>query len=292
VTSPSMTSAPEDAGPRAWRSLAADALGHRFEVVAEVCGPDLTERLEAVLAPLATQRKPSVTYTITPTARERYRLVLDGDVLCDAGAPGPTVRHLVWHVNQCAVRAARSRHTVLHAAAAHRTGCTVVLPAPMGSGKTTTVAGLLVKGWDYVSDEAVALRRDDLRILSFPKALSLDPGSWPLFPEARPRWLDSDLDGQWQVSAGTLGARHAAAPGSPRLVIMPRFTGRRTRLHQVAPAEAVVLLARSTFGFPAGGEEDLDVLVRLVEGCPVYSLEIADLAGAVELIEKTVGGLP
>jgi hypothetical protein len=290
VTSPTMTSA-HGAASRPWRSNAADALGHRFAVVAEVCGPGLQERLEAVLAPLATPSEPSVTYAITPTAPERYHLGVDGDVLCEDGDPEATVRHLVWHLNQSAVRVARSCHTVLHAAAAHRAGCTVVLPAPMGSGKTTTVAGLLVNGWDYVTDEAVALRRDDLRISPFPKALSLDPGSWPLFPEARPRWVGSDMDGQWQVSAGTLGAPHALTPGSPRLLIMPRFTGGRTRLLQVAPAEAVVLLARSTFGFPAGGGEDLDVLVRLMQRCPAYSLEIADLRAAVELIEETVGGL-
>jgi hypothetical protein len=270
-----------------WTSPPGDALGHHFRVRAESTDPALLGRLAAVVSPLAAPVEPAFTYTVATTGPNRYMLSCDGDPICVDRTPGMTVRHLAWHINRSAVAAARTRNTVLHAAAARRPGCTVVLPAPMGRGKTTTVAGLLVQGWDYVTDEAVAVRREDLRITGLPKALSLDPGSWTLFPEARPSWPDADGDRQWQVPAHVLGARHSPAPADPAMVLMPRFTGAgRTHAQAVTPADAVTRLARCTFGFPSGGTDDLEVLVRMTRSCRVYSLEIADLASAVQLIAE------
>ena len=49
----------------------------------------------------------------------------------------------------------------------------------MESGKTTLVAGLVLAGLRYLTDEAVAIRPADGGITPFPKALSVDHGSWP-----------------------------------------------------------------------------------------------------------------
>jgi hypothetical protein len=249
--------------------------------------PGLLDRLAPVLSPLTAEVEPDVTYLVTPTGRGRYRLSRDGQTVCDDQAPGMTVRFLAWHLNRSAVASARSDHTVLHAAAARRDESTVVLAAPMGCGKSTTIAGLLTHRWDYITDEAVALRREDLRITPYPKALSLDPGSWRLFPRARPSWPDADDDGQWQVPAPALGARYASEPAAPAIVVLPRFAGTGvTHATRVRPAEAVTRMARCTFGFPDGGVHDLEVLVRIASTCPVYSVDIADLASAVRCIER------
>jgi hypothetical protein len=263
------------------------ALGHSFRLDPGSADTRVLNRLAPVLAPLAADVEADVSYTVLIRDSGRYRLACDEAVVCDQQDAAMTARFLAWHLNRSAVATARADHTVLHAAAARRAGCTVVLAAPEGCGKTTTVGGLLTDGWDYVTDEAVALRREDLLITPYPKALSLDPGSWRLFPQARPSWPDADDDGQWQVPASVLGARTVIERTTPTTVVLPRFTGAGiTRATAVSPADAVVRLARCTFGFSEGGVDDLEVLVRTARVCPVYSLEIADLASAVRSIEQ------
>jgi hypothetical protein len=285
-TPPSPVTASATSRPLPGSASPGDALGHRFHVVTECTDPALQNRLAAVVSPLAADVEPEVTYSVTPTGSGRYRLSCDERTVCADRGPGMTARFLAWHLNRNAVASARPQHTVLHAAGARRADSTVVLAAPMGCGKSTTVAGLLAHGWDYITDEAVAVRREDLRITPYPKALSLDPGSWRLFPRAKPSWADRD-DRQWQVPAAALGARDALEPAAPTIVVLPRFTGTgATCARRVGSAEAVTRLARCTFGFPDGGVDDLTVLVRIARTCPVYSVEIADLASAVRCIER------
>jgi hypothetical protein len=95
----------------------------------------------------------------------------------------------------------------MHAGGVVLDGTGVILPGDMEVGKTTLVTGLLQAGADYLSDEAVGVGLTDTDLRGYAKALSLDPGSWPLFPSLEPvvpETVKPFLPHQWQVRASTL----------------------------------------------------------------------------------------
>ena len=93
---------------------------------------------------------------------------------------------------------------VCHAGAVAHEGNGVLFPADPESGKTTLTCGLVRAGFSYLSDEAVAFRPGTSVIEPYPKPLSLDRGSWFLFP---------DLESQSMVGLDSEGHEAAAVAG-------------------------------------------------------------------------------
>lgn len=216
-------------------------------------------------------------------------LYLDRRRLLLARSAAPLLRFLTWHLNQQAITLATRAHVVLHAAAATRAGITVVLPGDQERGKTTTVAGLLREGYDYVTDEAVAIDPTTGTLRTYPKPLSMDAGSWGLFPECRPRGLPDEVS-QWQVPAETLGARSLqGVVQPPRLIVFPRYTpGGRTRAVSLSPAEALCALVETTFDFAKRPAVNLETLARIARTVRSYRLETGVLDEAVLVVERLV----
>ncbi|NHC12199.1 hypothetical protein [Motilibacter deserti] len=199
--------------------------------------------------------------------------------------------YLLWHLNRDAVNATLPRATVLHAAAASWAGGTVLLPAPMETGKSTLVTGLVRAGFSYVTDEAVAVDPATLALTSYPKPIGLDPGSWPVLPDARPDDADV-LPEQWLVAASGLAGSGGVAPQPvppARLVVLASFErGARARLEMLTPGAAVLEMARSCFGWPGTARRDLPVLARLAESVPSFRLPRGDLDGAVATLRSAL----
>jgi hypothetical protein len=186
-------------------------------------------------------------------------------------------------------------HAVFHAAAAVRAGVTVLLPGDQERGKTTTVAGLLAEGYDYVTDEAAAVDPATLEVTVFPKALSLDQGS-PVLPAGcglPAQRSGSTADGQWQVPAEQLGGRVATGPAHPpRLVVFPHYVaGARTAATPVGPAQAAKGLALCSFHFYENARRNLRVAADLARSAHAVDLRIGDLDDAVEAVELLVSEL-
>ena len=74
----------------------------------------------------------------------------------------------------------------MHAGAIEWRDRVVLLPGVSNAGKSTLVAGLVRAGARYLTDEAACLDHETLVVRPFPKAIALDPGSFPLFEPARP----------------------------------------------------------------------------------------------------------
>ncbi len=276
-----------------WRSAVCSALEHDFVLDIEpVSG--FHEHLAPLVAPFR------VRHGVAPTRPNRYEILRDDEpgrcVLFYNGervASGRAGRDLAgifsWHLNQSVIESSVDRHVLLHASAAVRCGMTVILPADQESGKTTTVAGLLREGFEYVTDEAVAIRPEDCAIEPFPKSLSLDAGSWSLFPDCRPTthtgWMT-----QWQVPAKALGAGVLAGLAAPpRIIVFPRYVaGARTALEPVTRGEAVQELARMTFHFRRHPQRNLAVLRRVAARARAARLVIGSLDEAVEAVESMV----
>lgn len=120
---------------------------------------------------------------------------------------------LMSAINICALDADPG-HLHLHAAAAAREGRAVVIAAERNTGKTTTVAHLVARGWSFVTDEMVRLSGDGVHIEGFPKPLEIKPGGQRLVAHLEP-WLTPPLDkGVEDFSFAPIGASGASvAPG-------------------------------------------------------------------------------
>lgn len=280
----------------AWRSGPCAAVAHRFEVACEP--PGIEHHLDLVTRPLRVHAAHRDVHQYRIIGHEQgppYDLYVDDTLIRSAPTPQALVRFLVWHVNRRMVEATSRTHVVFHAAAAVRAGITVLLPGDQERGKTTTVAGLLREGYDYLTDEAAAVDPATLSVAAFPKALSMDPGSWPLFSRVS---LPVEVEptgsrvgrSQRHVPAERLGGRPLTRPARPpRLIVFPEYVaGSTTGLVELDGSQAVRDLALASFDFHEHAARNLRVAAALVAGATAVRLRIGRLDEAVDLIEACV----
>ena len=151
-----------------------------------------------------------------------------------------------------------------HAGGVERDGVGFVFPARMESGKTTLTAGLVRTGFRYLTDEAVAFDWETGEIEPFPKPLSIDEGSWFLFPEIVPEPAPGETGPpvtQWQVPPEAIRAGSTGGPCRARFVVFPEYeAAAETALQPMSRADAIVELAKNTFHFKDHARRALDVL--------------------------------
>ncbi|MFN2538031.1 MAG: hypothetical protein ABR549_07750 [Mycobacteriales bacterium] len=263
------------------------ALQHSFRV--RVYDAELASYLEQVYRTLPAGAAEVSEYSVIDRGEGegRYAVYCNDERVELTASRERAMAILMWHVNQEAVRSTVDSHVVLHAAAAERDGITVLLPAAMEAGKTTTVAGLLRAGFGYVTDEAVALDPLTLAAMPFHKPLSIDAGSWSVLPDLMPTAYQELVLGQWQVPADSITTLVGGVV--PRLVVAPEYVPEAvTALEPITRGAMLAHLATCTFQFAAAPERNLQVLARLVQGAGCYRLRIGDLDSAVRLITDLV----
>lgn len=259
------------------------AHGHTFTVL--VSSPALATRVERALATLRVDEEPRGSYAVRPADDGRLALFFDEEWIGSPSTDDRLLMLLQWHINQRVIEAAATLHTTFHAAAARSPrGRVVLLPAPMEAGKTTTVTGLLRSGWDFLTDEAAAVSPDGT-VHPYHKPLTIDRGSWGLFPDLRPSDIAEDAM-SWLVPANATGARLAQTSQLAVIAFPAYANGERTRAERLSTVEAALSLAHCTFHFERHGARDLRAIAALARTIPTYRVTIGDLATAVELINK------
>lgn len=204
---------------------------------------------------------------------------------------------LVWAINRWVLDHASREHLLLHAGGVTRDdGVAALLPAPSESGKSTLTTGLLDRGFQYLSDEAVSITNDG-RVGGYAKPLSIDRGAWEILEHHRPdvpAELAVHLSKQWHVRASSFAkVRQSATVG---VVIFPRYqASTRTSLTKSSPSTKVLLAALSTFA-PGNGRhlerEQIEMLARTLSGAPAFSLTYADLGEACEAVAQLLAEAP
>jgi len=269
-----------------------DALGFTFTISG--AEPRVANYLHGLFAALRTSCPPQHAYYLTAIRsgrRATAALLLDGQDVGEASEPEALIRAVVRDVNQRV--GTESGLLTIHAAASEHAGTAILLPGSMEVGKTTLVAGLVRAGFGYLTDETVGIDFASAMAHPYPKPLSLDPGSWPLFPELEPHApfaTSSYKADQWQVAPDSIRPGSSAGPCPVRLVVFPWYeVGANTQLVPLRRAEAVIELAKCTFGFRDLGPTGLDLIADVVRGAECYRLPMGNLERAVELLSTLVG---
>jgi hypothetical protein len=241
----------------------------------------------------AVPEPPRTWYSIVedPSGRWPYALYVGADRATQSERPAAVMNHLTWHVNQRVI-ATSDEVVLIHAAAAAFDGHGVLLPAPMESGKTTLVAGLVRSGFHYLTDESAAIDPVTLQVHPYAKPLSIDAGSWPVLPELAPPVeapTAAYLADQWQVAPQRIRPDAVSGPVEVATVILPRYEpGAPTTLTPLAGSEALVGTLAQTFRFHEHGRRNLTVLGRLLGRVPCYRLLSGDLDRACAEVTRAV----
>lgn len=235
------------------------------------------------------------TYVLTER-RGRYPFVLyrDGRRLQSAPSFLDLVDYVLATVHQAPLERTESVIAV-HAAAASWRDQGLVFPAPMDSGKTTLVAGLVRAGFDYLTDEAALLDARTGRLLPFPKTLWMEASSVRAFPE-----LSRKLPIEYRdlsrlrtyVRPGDLRPNPTGGPCWVRFVIAPSYRkGADTRLEPISRAQALMKLARNSFNFKRFGGGGLAILRSALAGAQCYELQMGDLDSAIRAVQAVSQGM-
>jgi hypothetical protein len=233
-----------------------------------------------------------------PVPALAHLIALDDHVVARLARPSATAAYVVWHANQL-VSARSSRWLQLHAAGvvlgtADGGPGAVVLPAEMNSGKSTLATGLVARGAGYLTDETVAVDPATGQVAPYPKAIALDPGSFPLFADLEPAHVAAHpalAHDKWYLDPTTVGP--APVPTHPVLlgtVVFPTYVaGRPTTLDRLDPVDAAAQLARNAFNLVELGQPGVDQIAHLAATVPCWRLVSSDLAEACAAVERAAG---
>jgi hypothetical protein len=232
-------------------------------------------------------------FEITTANEADFSLARDGEALF----PSLDFEQVLWHLMQdglTELNGASRTHLVFHAAALAQRDAGFVLFGKSGSGKSTLAAGLVAGGFQYLSDEVIALpAAGGGEITGFCRSLVLKRGSafiWePLLPQSSTEDLLLFKDGGAWITPTLLNAASVRLAVVPRLLVFARYeAGASLQAERLTSANSLFHLLRclvNARNFPDHGMGPSAALARQV---PAFSLTYSDLESAGEWIQDRI----
>ena len=224
----------------------------------------------------------------------RYAISGDEQVLFRGRRPNEVLPYLEWGINWRVI-ATRADYLQIHAATLTYGAQGVILAGPSGSGKSTLAAGLIARGWSYLSDEFALLDPRTLHIHPFPKALCIKSGSFNVIERlGLPLWRRRPYVKAFKgrvgyISPADVGSCVETQPRPVRLIVFPRYTpGAAVRVCNVPRAQAAIALAGYAFNRNAHGARTFAVISKVVRGAACLGLTAGSLDAACDLMEACV----
>jgi hypothetical protein len=213
-----------------------------------------------------------------------YRGTIDGKPFFRATDARACVTFLVWRLNEL-VAETRTDRLIVHASAAGIDGQALLFPGHSGAGKSTLVAALVRAGCSYISDELAVIPIGTSLVEPYPRAITLEQGTWAAFPELEDRVVRA-VD-QWFVPPDRLREGCVSpAPLPIAGIIFPQATpGAPTSVRSLDRGKALVRVARQGVNLAAHGPPGFHTLARIVRDARICS-EMT--AGAVEAAADAV----
>lgn len=222
----------------------------------------------------------------------RYLVFGDGEEIGKERRRQEVLPFLEWGINW-RVMATRDEFLQLHAATMVHQDRGFIFAGPSGCGKSTLVAGLLSRGWRYLSDEFALIHQDSHHLHAFPKAVCVKAGSFETIerlnlPFAGDRYYIKGLKGRVAyVNPRDVGPDAVATPVPVRFVVFPKYVrDGNPRLHPMTRARAAFALTGCALNRQVYGERAVSILSDVVRGAECYALESGPIEQTCELIES------
>ena len=185
-----------------------------------------------------------------------------------------------WFVVHCGV-AACADTVLIHGAALHRAGATLVLVGDSGAGKTTLTLGLLARGWLPYGDDVTPVDPITLQVRAFPRYFHVDAATLDMFAGVR-------VLRRPRVPAGHAAPRlWASVPAQPTtVVVMGRDPQQPAAIAPITRAEAAgaLLHAAMETAMPRGDVAHIAArIAATVTEC--YRLNNGELQATLDLLE-------
>jgi hypothetical protein len=194
------------------------------------------------------------------------------------------------------IAAASSALAVLHAAAVVVGDVVVALPGAPQAGKSTLTTRLVSDGYGYLTDEVLGVAPQSLRVVGFPKRITLELGSWSLFPHLDPtrdrmthdafdpsrvRWVDPR-----SLHANALAWRGLSLELG--IGVIARYqAGAECRYERLRPVDVVTELLANSFNLGTMGAAGLETLRGVATNVPFFRLT----HGGVDAAAPAIGEL-
>ncbi|MBN1344898.1 MAG: hypothetical protein JXQ73_19545 [Phycisphaerae bacterium] len=227
-------------------------------------------------------------------AGRQYAIWGDGEQLWATRRRNEVLPYVEWGINWRVIKT-RAEYLQVHAATLSHKGQGMLFAAKAGSGKSTLAAGLLARGWQYLSDEFALIHPETLRVHPFPKPVCVKAGSFEVVEALRlPLWRRRHyvkvLKGRvGYVSPHHIGPDSVGGPCRVRHIIFPLYAeGTEPCLREIPRAEAAFELAEMAFNRNAFGPRAMTILSDLVRGAKCYRLDAGSIHETCDLIESLV----
>lgn len=223
----------------------------------------------------------------------RYRVTLDGTQVMRPQGREQCLAMLIFWINQRVVSTPSDR-LLIHASVAALGRGALVFPGASGAGKSTLVAGLVRAGLGYLSDELAPIRIATTHVDAYPRAITLEQGSWGAFPELERRRAHVPGADQWYVPPAAL--RPGCVTEGPLPVVGVIFPtarpGATTRIQPLPRAEGLARLGRTTFNLAAHGPAGFATLATVLRSADVcLDLVGGSIDAAVDGVLTATSGL-
>lgn len=231
---------------------------------------------------LRIQEEPDGTFSVSGLGQETIGSLTRGDLM--TFVMEAVVRGLVTNLNSA---------VALHAGAVAWNGRAILVAGGTGVGKSSLVAWFTDREFEYLTDEIAFLIGDGSKLLGFPRALVLKPGSLELVKAF------GAFQGAATVPAGShtlLAPSHlgsaVSAPIEPGLIVFPQFTsGSDLRIYSMSAAEAATQLVTCNLNarnLPDGGFAAISQLARSAPAIRLQYGDFEQLHGTVDVLCQTV----
>jgi hypothetical protein len=245
----------------------------------------IRQRIAPLLANLRVEAAdPELVCSIAACAEGRYVLAIDGCVAIDDIEENIAVGAFLQTIIERLHPGVRFQ-AFMHAAAVAKNGSAVILPAPSGSGKSTLTAYLVALGYDYFSDDLVALSAEDDGVAPFPLPLSVKPGATHVLGRYYPTLHSSQPHAPQHLAFNT---NYSAPFARTRAIVFPRYAcDAPTCLEPLDVADAFtrLLADRIFFGYPI----DLTAVrgfIGLLDRVQRYEMTYSDMEEAERCLSQ------
>ena len=186
-------------------------------------------------------------------------------------------------------------YLILHSAVVEKNGKGVMLAAASGSGKSTLAAELVMRGWRLFSDELALIDGPDLRLVPFPRPVSLKNQSIDLIRSRHASAIFGPVAHDTQK--GTIAhlrvpddsVERATEMVAPALVIFPKWSaGCELNVTPIGAGQAAMRLIDQSFNYATLGKLGFNRLADLVSAAQAWEIEYASLDDAVNVLEELI----